>query len=82
MSGQSTVPACQPAITRSNHKIIVGKIRISATRSISAPKNGITPLKSSDIGMSFAGEEMTKPFIPTGGVIRPNSTPIKAGMPN
>ena len=54
----------------------------SDTRTISEAKNGSTPLKVSDIGTSLAMEWITKTFIPTGGVINPNSTTTRAMIPN
>ena len=46
-----------------------GNPTINATLIPSEIKNGITPLKVSIIGTSFAKELITKTFSPTGGVI-------------
>ena len=59
-----------------------GNPTINATLIPSEIKNGITPLKVSIIGTSFAKELITKTFSPTGGVIRPTSTTIRVITPN
>ncbi len=61
--------------------IVGNKIKIP-TRTRSDAKKGMTPLKVSIIGTSFAIELMMKTFRPTGGVIRPISTTISEMMPN
>src|SRR3546814_15557423 len=66
--------ACHPLSTLGSQRMMTGKASRTATRSNSARKKGITPLKVSLMGMSSASAEMTKTFMPTGGVMRPSST--------
>ena len=61
--------------------MIAGKATSSVTRTISAAKNGITPLKVSRIGTSGESEWMMKTLRPTGGVISPSSTTISDDDP-
>src|SRR5690606_41643379 len=49
-----------------SQSVMAGNASRRTTRMISAPKNGITPLKVSIIGVSLAMAEITKTFIPTG----------------
>ena len=65
-----------------NQSVRTGKPTINATLIPSEIKNGITPLKVSIIGTSFAKELITKTFSPTGGVISPTSTTIRVITPN
>ena len=59
-----------------------GNNKIDATRKTSIAKNGMTPPKIVDIGVSGANDLMTNTLRPTGGVMSPNSTTTSANMPN
>src|SRR3546814_1331213 len=72
--------ACHPLSTLGSQRMMTGKASRTATRSNSARKKGITPLKVSLMGMSSASAEMTKTFMPTGGVMRPSSTTMSERM--
>ena len=65
-----------------SHKAKIGNETRITIRISSAIKNGETPLKVSEMSQLSAIEEMTKTFIPTGGVISPTSTTTSASIPN